>query len=547
MKIEQKGRMRMKKGIRFWLAGLLTVLLMTAPVMTWAANEPSSGAASDLKVSHASELAAQMGLLFGDGEGVTDVYLAKKTTRVQGAIIMLRLLGKDKEAKAFKGKDNFSDALSVGSAIRPVLAYLKSHPELGWKGTGGSKFSPNAPITAQQIYKVMLESLSYVAGKDFDYADTLAFAASKGLSRAANASPFTNRDLAAAMMETLQAAPDGGKPLVQRLVDSKVIAADKAALLDGKRIDLRKTADGSVYFTDGKGMALYLFTKDMLDLNTCVGDCLKAWPVYSSDQLLLADGLESRDFGSFIRADGLKQITYKGWPLYYWNKDQKPGDISGEGVGKVWYLIKQPFYSVTLGTQAQLGNYLVDSKGMALYYFDKDPKSATVCFGECLKAWPAFYTEKPVVPSGLKADDFGEIIRPDGGKQTTYKGYPLYYWFKDTKRGDTTGQNVGKVWFVVNPDKFDGTTVEKAGVARETIEIKNYAFSKTDVTVKAGSVITFINRDKEKHNVTFVDGSVKTPLIGEGESVTLKLDKAGTYEFYCEPHKDHMKGKITVQ
>jgi predicted lipoprotein with Yx(FWY)xxD motif len=59
-----------------------------------------------------------------------------------------------------------------------------------------------------------------------------------------------------------------------------------------------------------------------------------------------------------------------------------------------------------------------------------------------------------VVPSALKASDFSTITRTDGASQATYKGYPLYYWVKDKMRGDVTGQNVGKVWFVIDPDRF---------------------------------------------------------------------------------------------
>jgi predicted lipoprotein with Yx(FWY)xxD motif/plastocyanin len=557
--------------IKMRTTGLLAIVLgfgmSLAPFGAWAAAEqttagsspPASAANWSFTASHASEVAAQMGVLLGDADGVTDEYLAKTTTRLQGAIMTLRLLGKEHEAQTYTGTDNFADADSVGSSIRPVLAYLKNHPELGWNGSGGGKFAPNQPITAQQVYKVMLESLSYHTGTDFQYADTLTFAASKGLNRAAEAVPFTNRHLAAALIETLQSSPDGMKPLVESLVAKNVVSADKAALVAGARIDLRKTADGSLYFTDGKGMALYLYTKDMADLNTCVGQCLSAWPVFGADHLLLADGLDSKDFGAFVRTDGLKQITFKGWPLYYWVKDLKPGDVSGEGVGKVWYLIKQPFYTVTLGTDPKLGSHLVDKNGMSLYYFDKDPKGSSVCTGDCLKNWPAFHADTPVVPSGLKAEDFGEMTRSNGTKQTTFKGYPLYYWIKDMKRGDVTGQDIGKVWFVVNPETFAGTTAEKTApgptttttvptaATKVTIEMKNYSFSKTDVTVKAGTTIEFVNRDDDKHNAVATDGSFKIALLGKGESATIQLDKPGTYEFYCEPHKDHMKGKITVQ
>ncbi|MBW5448148.1 hypothetical protein GE107_18990 [Cohnella sp. CFH 77786] len=542
----------MKMGKKWLWMLILTIGMAIAPMGVLA--EGGSGAAATttatagVQTGHASDIAAQLGILLGDGNGVTDAYLAKTTTRVQGAILTLRLLGKEKEALAYDGTDNFADAGSVGKSIRPVLAYLKKHPELGWSGIGGGRFGPNQAITAQQVYKVMLEALSYKTGSDFQYADTIAFSASKGLTRAAAAKPFTNRDLASALLETLQATPKGGtKPLVDVLAETKVLSADKAGLLSGKRIDVRKAADGSMYLTDGNGMALYLFTKDMADLNSCVGQCLANWPVFGADRLLLADGLDGKDFGSFIRADGTKQITYKGWPLYYWVKDTKPGDITGEGVGKVWYLIKQPFYTVTVGTDPKLGNYLVDANGMTLYYFDKDPKGTSVCSGDCLANWPAFHADKIAVPSGLKAEDFGEIIRPDGAKQTTFKGYPLYYWVKDTKRGDTTGHEVGKVWFVVDPDKFAGTTAGNSIADNVTIEMKNYMFSSEEVTIKAGSTVTFVNRDNDKHNAVALDGSFRIPLLSQGESATIKLDKPGTYEFVCEPHKDHMKGKIIVQ
>ncbi|WP_276351379.1 plastocyanin/azurin family copper-binding protein [Cohnella caldifontis] len=526
-------------------AGSATPAATTEPTAT----APAKAASAELQIYRASDLAARIGVLLGDGQGVTEAYLAKRTTRLQGAILTLRLLGKEKEALAFEGQDTFADASSAGTAVRPVLAYLKQHPEMGWSGTGGGNFSPNAPITAQQVYKVMLESLSYRTGTDFAYHDTLSFAASKGLSRAAAAQPFTNRDLAAALIETLQAVPkDGTKPLSGALADRGAIAADKASLLAGSRIDLRKAADGSFYLTDGKGMTLYLFTKDMADLNSCTGACLQNWPVFGADRLLLADGLDGKDFGAFVRSDGTKQITYQGWPLYYWAKDAKPGDTTGDGVGKVWYTVKIPFFSVAIGTDPTLNiNYLVDGKGMSLYYFDKDPKGASVCSGDCLVKWPAFHADQVIVPSGLSAADFGEIIRPDGAKQTTYKGYPLYYWYQDAARGDTKGQGVGDVWFLVDPAAFAETAAEKAVPDHATIEMKNYAFSASEITVKAGSTVTFVNRDDDFHNAVAVNGEFRTPLISQGESVTIQLDQPGTYEFYCEPHKTHMKGKIIVQ
>ncbi|WP_167747143.1 plastocyanin/azurin family copper-binding protein [Cohnella luojiensis] len=508
-------------------------------------------AAPAVQATTAAEAVTKLGVLKGDGQGVTESYLMKTTTRLQAAILLLRLIGKEQEALSYTGMVNFADAAKAGKASQPVLAYLKNHPEYGWGGTGTGNFEPSATVTSQQLYKVMLESLGYRSGTDFAYKDSLAFASEKGLFRAADATPFTNRDLAIALTETLQATPNGGTTtLLQGLIESKVISAENGKLLDGQRIDIHKTSDGASYLTDGKGMALYLFTKDMADLSTCQGACLTNWPVFYSEQLVIPEGMDAKDFGAVTRSDGAKQLTYQGWPLYYFLKDVKAGDVNGEGANSVWFLIKQPFYTIGLGTDAKLGNYLVDSSGVSLYYFDKDPMGKSVCEGDCLAKWPAFHADSVVIPKGLKAEDFGEITRTDGTKQTTFKGYPLYYFFQDAKRGDLKGQSVGEVWFVVNPAVFTGTTAGKTTPApaaeKVTIEIKDYSFGPT-LTVKAGTTIEFINRDEMKHNAVAEDGSFKTELLEMGQSATIKLDKPGTYDYYCDPHKSFMKGKIIVQ
>jgi predicted lipoprotein with Yx(FWY)xxD motif len=545
----------MRRGIKWLLSSSLAAVLALSPIAALAAAEQTVGNAtvSPAKTLTAAEAVTKLGVLRGDGDGVTDAYLVKTSTRMQAAILYLRLIGKEQDALNHTGLINFSDAATAGKTNAPVLAYLKSHPELGWNGTPSGKFEPNAAITSQQLYKVMLESLRYKSGSDFAYKDTIKFASSQGLNRAAAAAPFTNRDLAVALTETLQSKPkNGSDSLLKELVNMKVVTAENAKFLDGQRVDIRKLQDGTLYMTDGKGMALYLFTTDVFDLSSCQGKCLEFWPIFNSDaDLLLDNSLKADDFGVFTRKEGPKQLTYKGWPLYYFANDKNPGDAKGESV-KNWYLMKQPFYTITIGTDTdqtrKLGNYLVDAMGRTLYYFDKDPMGSSVCEGQCLVNWPAFHVESIVVPSSLKKTDFGEIIRPDGTKFTTFKGYPLYYFKPDTTRGEVKGQNVNKVWFVVDPEKFAGTTAGNAAPAKVTIEMKNYAFSTPNITVKPGTTIEFINRDEGMaHNAVAVDGSFKTVLLETGKSATIKLDKEGVFEYYCELHQKSMKGTITVK
>lgn len=98
---------------------------------------------------------------------------------------------------------------------------------------------------------------------------------------------------------------------------------------------------------------------------------------------------------------------------------------------------------------ADLGNYLVDGQGKTLYYFTKDGPGFSTTKGQVAVNWPSFYTGKIEVPAGLDASDFGSITRDDGMMQTTFKGWPLYYFVKDMVAGDIKGQKVNDVWFVV--------------------------------------------------------------------------------------------------
>ncbi|GGI43216.1 hypothetical protein GCM10008018_00950 [Paenibacillus marchantiophytorum] len=79
------------------------------------------------------------------------------------------------------------------------------------------------------------------------------------------------------------------------------------------------------------------------------------------------------------------------------------------------------------------------------------------------------------------------------------------------------------------------------------VNIEGFAFKEGDLTVEAGSTIVFTNKDKVKHNAVADNGSFKTNLLGAGESESITLTTPGEYTYFCEPHKNFMKGKITVK
>lgn len=90
---------------------------------------------------------------------------------------------------------------------------------------------------------------------------------------------------------------------------------------------------------------------------------------------------------------------------------------------------------------------LVGQNGMTLYTFDKDPAGAgkSVCNGPCVGNWPPLAAASGAQPSG----DYAVITRDDGAKQWAFKGKPLYYWVKDQKPGDKTGDGFNNVWHAV--------------------------------------------------------------------------------------------------
>jgi len=100
-------------------------------------------------------------------------------------------------------------------------------------------------------------------------------------------------------------------------------------------------------------------------------------------------------------------------------------------------------YTVNLAYKAGIGFYLVDSSGLTLYYRTTDPGNGTsTCTGGCVTFWPVFYAGPgPIVlPSNLSASSFGNVTRPDGKLQTSFDGYPLYYFPTDKAPVHITGE-----------------------------------------------------------------------------------------------------------
>jgi predicted lipoprotein with Yx(FWY)xxD motif len=110
--------------------------------------------------------------------------------------------------------------------------------------------------------------------------------------------------------------------------------------------------------------------------------------------------------------------------------------------------------SITLQLSPFVGAYLADVSGRALYTFggdlpgDCNTPPQSLCVADCLVSWPPFDAGLRELPDGLSDDGFGTIARDDGTHQTTYMGWPLYYYKSDLLLGQMTGQGKGKTWHV---------------------------------------------------------------------------------------------------
>lgn len=95
---------------------------------------------------------------------------------------------------------------------------------------------------------------------------------------------------------------------------------------------------------DAAGRTVYTFDKDEMGKSNCSGGCLTLWPAFVAKPEAVAKG----DFG-VIEANGVRQWTVKGKPLYYYAADAKPGDRNGDGKGGVWHVVTDKATTASAG------------------------------------------------------------------------------------------------------------------------------------------------------------------------------------------------------
>jgi len=116
-------------------------------------------------------------------------------------------------------------------------------------------------------------------------------------------------------------------------------AADTAAAAGATTLQLASSTLGTI-LVDSDGNTLYLFGNDAPNAPACDTGCLSSWPALISDgATTVGEGLSLDDVGTVTAADGSTQVTFYGHPLYSFAGDAAPGDVNGQGIGGVWYVL----------------------------------------------------------------------------------------------------------------------------------------------------------------------------------------------------------------
>jgi predicted lipoprotein with Yx(FWY)xxD motif len=243
---------------------------------------------------------------------------------------------------------------------------------------------------------------------------------------------------------------------------------------------------------------------------------------------------------ALLAVAGLALVTACGTNPYATSGNVQPAAL---GVQQ-----QQPASTVPAGAgQAQLvtstveglGPVLADAEGHTLYRYAKDgakpPK--TVCDGACAQLWPPLVSDTPALAAGLDTQLISQVTRPDGQKQITVGGWPVYRYAKDTGRGIALGQNVSADWAAITPTGEKAGAGQDTGGASATEPAKPTTIGATEVgglgpvlTDRTGGTLYLFTKDGKDSGESTCDGAcAKTwpPVLVDGRiTVAESVDTA---------------------
>jgi len=221
-----------------------------------------------------------------------------------------------------------------------------------------------------------------------------------------------------------------------------------------------ETTRAGMVLASSHGLTLYYYAEDKRGSgkSMCTGSCATAWPPLAAPVKAPAGVRLPGPLGMITRPGGVRQVTINGFPIYLYAGDKAPGQDAGNGIEGSWHIIKIPATAAATGRAAALkvirtraGTVLASSRGLTLYYYaeDKPGSGKSMCTGSCATAWPPLAA--PVkAPAGVRLPGrLRTITRPNGLKQVTLNGYPLYLYVGDKAPGQATGNGIGGAWHVI--------------------------------------------------------------------------------------------------
>jgi len=192
----------------------------------------------------------------------------------------------------------------------------------------------------------------------------------------------------------------------------------------------------------------------------------------------------------------------------------------------------EPTATIYVRQDPALGTILTDPEGMTLYLFTNDTTAnESTCYDQCAENWPPFMAEEPFsLPFGVEGE-LTTVERTDGTTMVAYNGIPLYYFAGDTAPGDTNGQGVGDVWYVLGPEAQFGTVATPEPVMTGSMGTPQ-AGGDVEVTVLDGdvesSVTDFQVGETYTFNVTNIGQFPHEFVIEAAGAMDAPLDEGGT-------------------
>ena len=280
------------------------------------------------------------------------------------------------------------------------------------------------------------------------------------------------------------------------------------------------------YLVGPEGMTLYSFS---MDDALCVDGCLETWmplTVDNESELSKTEGIPG-NLGIYEREGDINQVTYNDIPLYTFSGDSQVGDLNGDRVNNVWFIVEP--VNLYVGGNGELGKFLVGPQGMTLYVSTNDEPNISNCTAGCLANWIPFTveTDADLTVARNIPGQIGLIERPDDGTlQVTYNEQPLYRFSADENVGDSNGQGFESAWYIFPPESVFLGGTDAGGLWLETAYSRTVYASQLDdsgasncvddcaetfipYTVNRGDVVYGLRLEGEISLITRPDGTLQ--------------------------------------